>query len=240
MSEIFKLEEEDLAEQRVLDFIQNHEDSHLYWSDSWSPSFYSRLAFEGLISTTYSPEKGDSFLLPEMQRAYAVLDWEALHISRQVKKLLPAVGAGELQLRLNTRFEEVLGKIREYHDPCWLNEPYAEILRTLHRADNPLPCRVQSVELSDTRGRLLAGELGYRIGRIYTSLSAFTDRERGPAGCGTLQMVLLARSLESRGFAFWNLGHPHMEYKNRMGAVNLKRSEFLERWREHRAVTLPL
>lgn len=234
MSEIFKLDEDDLDVKGVLDFIQNHEESHLYWSDNWSPSFYSRLAYEGLISTTYPLENSDTVLLPEMQRAYAVLDWNNLHISRKVKKLLPLVESGRILLKLNTDFEQVLEKIISYHDPCWLNSPYRDILRALNNRSHPYVCRVQSVELFDSRGLLLAGELGYRIGRIYTSLTGFTDKERGPGGCGTLQMILLAQVLEQRGFSFWNLGHPFMDYKNRIGAVNLSRSDFLNRWKQDR------
>ncbi|MDC7231755.1 MAG: GNAT family N-acetyltransferase [Spirochaetales bacterium] len=234
MSQIFKLDAADLDTAGVLDFIQNREESHLYWSDDWSPSFYSRLAYEGLISTTYPREDGSFVLLPEMQRAYAVLDWENLHISRQVSRLLSRVERGEFTLGLNRNFEAVLENIRTWHDPCWMTSAYGGILRVLNRSDNPYACRVLSVELFNDKGELIAGELGYRIGRIYTSLSGFTDRERGPAGCGTLQMVLLAGYLENEGYSFWNLGHPHMEYKERFGARNLTREDFLKRWKTGR------
>lgn len=237
MSEIFKLDEKDLEDKGVLDFIHNREESHFYWSNDWSPSFYSQLAYEGLISTTYPLKDGSSVLLPEMQRAYAVLDWKNLHISRQVKKLMALADSGEYFLKFNTDFEQVLRKIASYHSPCWLTEPYNGILRELNNGDHPYPCKVQSIELFDSKGNLLAGELGYSIGSIYTSLSGFTDKEKGPGGCGILQMVLLAHKLEESGFAFWNLGHPHMEYKNRIGAVNLDRSEFLERWKQNRDST---
>ncbi|MBF9015883.1 MULTISPECIES: GNAT family N-acetyltransferase [unclassified Oceanispirochaeta] len=234
MSEIFKLDEKDLGKRGVLDFIHNHDESHLYWSDDWSPSFYSRLAYEGMISITYPLEDGRSVLLPEMQRSYAVLDWKNLHMSRQVKKLLPQVESGVFKLSINSDFEQVLGKIMSYHNPCWLTDKYADILRTLNKRECPLACKAISVELYDFDGSLLAGELGYRIGSIYTSLSGFSERDKGPRGSGTLQLFLLARLLEEKGFAFWNLGHPNMEYKTRIGAENLRRPEFLERWKQYR------
>lgn len=237
MSEIFKLDEKDLNERGLLDFIHNREESHLYWTDDWSASFYSRLAYEGLISITYPLENGTSVLLPEMQKSYAVLDWENLHISRQVGKLLPLVRSGVFKLSINSDFEQVLGKIMSHHNPCWLTDNYADILRTLNRTDTPFMCKALSVELYDSEGSLLAGELGYRIGSIYTSLSGFTEREKGPKGCGILQMVLLARLLEKQGFVFWNLGHPNMEYKNRIGALDLIRPAFLERWKQYRDVS---
>ena len=77
----------------------------------------------------------------------------------------------------------------------------------------------------------LAGELGYAVGRAYVSLSGFFRRERPEWNhFGKLQMVLLARRLEAAGFAFWNLGHPSMGYKTRLGARFLPRADFLPRW----------
>jgi len=63
------------------------------------------------------------------------------------------------------------------------------------------------------------------------SLSGFFRRERPEWNhFGKLQMVLLARRLEAAGFAFWNLGHPYMEYKTLLGAKVLSRADFLSRW----------
>lgn len=234
MIELYKIDEKDLDRKEILEFIHTREESHFYWSDNWSPSFYSRLAYEGLISTSYQLKDEGFVLLPEMQKAYALLDWENLHISKQSRKLLNHVEKGEYFLSLNTDFEQVLHKITLYHDSCWLNDKYADILRFLHQRIHPYACKVQSVELYNSQNLMIAGELGYRIGTTYTSLSGFTDKEKGPGGCGTLQMLLLARLLEEQGMAFWNLGHPYMEYKDRLGAVNLKREDFLKRWKKCR------
>ncbi len=78
---------------------------------------------------------------------------------------------------------------------------------------------------------MVAGEIGYRVGRVYTSLTGFFDR-RDPElrNVGTLQLVLLARHLEASGFAFWNLGQPEMQYKRDLGAPALPRPVFLRRW----------
>ena len=35
---------------------------------------------------------------------------------------------------------------------------------------------------------------------------------------------------ENNNFEFWNLGHPHMEYKQRLGCKTYTKSEFLKRW----------
>ena len=45
-----------------------------------------------------------------------------------------------------------------------------------------------------------------------------------------VQLVMLARRLEASGFEFWNLGHPYMDYKTKLGAEVLPRTRFLPRW----------
>ena len=81
------------------------------------------------------------------------------------------------------------------------------------------------------QGKLVAGELGYTIGRTYTSLSGFCTRpDREWRHFGTLQMVMLAEHLRDLGYAFWNMGHPVQKYKRALGARVIAREEFLLRW----------
>merc|ERR1712232_1033656 len=80
---------------------------------------------------------------------------------------------------------------------------------------------------------LVAGEIGFSIGQVYTSLSGFYD----VGGCGTVQLHLLGRWLEHKGYAFWSLGHcysPQMEYKRQLGHRIYPRADFLRRVRESR------
>ncbi|OQY34928.1 MAG: hypothetical protein B6241_03355 [Spirochaetaceae bacterium 4572_59] len=234
MSDIFFIEEEDLTSPEVLRFIHYHEKSHLYWTSDWSPSFYSRLAYEGLISTTYESEEGGVVLIPELQRRYAVLDWKNLHISGHIRKILRSEQSNTYQLCINRDLQKVLTEIKNYHDPSWLNSEYARIMTKLQEEDNPSPCKTISVELRGGGGELLAGEVGYTIGNIYTSLSGFCRRDSEHKNCGSLQLVLLAMLLRQKEFAFWNLGHSEMEYKHHLGAKVLEREDFLIRWKQFR------
>merc|ERR1740138_1660325 len=82
----------------------------------------------------------------------------------------------------------------------------------------------------------LAGEIGFTVGRVYTSLSGWTE-ERTSEALGTAQLVLLGRWLERRGYAFWSLGHcysPEMEYKRQLGHRIYPRTAFLALLRRHR------
>jgi hypothetical protein len=82
----------------------------------------------------------------------------------------------------------------------------------------------------------LAGEIGFSVGRVYTSLSGWTG-ERTADSIGTAQLVLLGRWLQRRGYAFWSLGHcysPEMEYKRKLGHRIYPRADFRALLRRHR------
>ena len=199
-----------------------------YWSDDWSEEFYIELAKAGFISTTYDTKDG-LILLPELQYDYAVLDFQNLHISKKVKKLMHE---SSYEFCINSRFNEVLEKFSAQHKYNWLKEEYAQLLKKLHvNNDEKNGFKIISVELvSIGSNELVAGEVGYIIGKTYTSLSGFSSREKKYANYGTLQLVLLAKYLQNSGFEFWNLGHSHMTYKQRLGCVIYSRAEFLKRW----------
>jgi len=201
-----------------------------YWSDDWSEEFYVELAKAGFISTTYDT-KGGLVLLPELQFDYAILDFKNLHISKKVQKLLTG---NSYTFSINNRFQEVLENICSQHKYNWLKEEYLELLKKLYaRAYEMKNFKIISAEvISKDRDEVIAGEVGYIIGTTYTSLSGFSLKEKKYNNYGNLQLVLLAQFLEKNGFKFWNLGHSHMEYKQKLGCETYERSEFLKRWKE--------
>ena len=74
--------------------------------------------------------------------------------------------------------------------------------------------------------RLVAGELGYAVGKVYTSLTGFYSN----GGEGSVQLCALGRMLSQCGFAMWDLGMggSGMKYKTELGAHMLKREDFLK------------
>lgn len=210
------------------EYIAPNTQNNYYWSDEWSESFYVTLAKLGFISTTYDTPDG-LVLLPELQFEYGVLDFENLHISKKVQQLLKKKN---YVFSLNSRFDEVLESFEKHHKYNWLKGEYRELLKHLYEHNSEHEnFELISVELVCTETqKLVAAELGYVIGSTYTSLSGYTLKEKRYANYGTLQLVLLAQYLQKEGFAFWNLGHPHMEYKKRLGCSVLSREEFLKRW----------
>ena len=201
-----------------------------YWSDDWSDSFYIELAKAGFISTSHETPEG-LILLPELQTDYALLDFKDLHISKKVQRLRNEMPCS---LTFNSKFDEVLASFSKQHKYNWLKDEYVDVLKSLHSSNTSREgFKVISVELVCKKsGKLIAGEVGYIIKKTYTSLSGFSSREKEHANYGTLQLVLLAQYLESQGFEFWNLGHPHMPYKKRLGCKVYTREQFLKRWRE--------
>jgi len=194
-----------------------------YWSDDFSAEYYIAQAKAGFIAVTDYFEE-EELLLPEIQFSYAVLDFQDLHISRKVKKLLKTKA---LYLEINQDIDVVAEKINATHKNCWLSSRYINMLKETQGLDENF--QLISVVLKDDN-TIVAGELGYVIGKTYTSLSGFSSREKQYNNYGTAQLVLLAQHLEESGFAFWNLGQPYMSYKLALGAKIHDRKAFLARW----------
>ncbi len=233
-SAVYPIEPFMLRDRRWLLALYEDLAHRYYWTATWSPSFYIELAKAGFISiATEHPELG-SVLVPELQEAYAVLDWPELHVSRKASALLTPdrLRREGLELSVVDDVTPVLDRLVAYHgESSWLSREYRVLLNALPSAPTS-DFRLRGVELRAGRDRqLVAGELGYTLGRTYTSLSGFCDRShRRLRGLGTLQMILLARRLEQANYAFWNLGHPKLAYKRALGARVVPRLAFLTRW----------
>ena len=87
---------------------------------------------------------------------------------------------------------------------------------------------------------VLAGEIGFSVGQVYTSLSGWTASRTSDAH-GTSQLVLLGLWLQKKGYAFWSMGHcysPQLEYKRALGHRILPRWDFLRLLRCYRGAFL--
>lgn len=205
-----------------------------YWSEDWEPDFYVALARAGFISISFDHPELGPLLIPEMQKSYAVLDWGSLHVSRKLRKLMRSQRLEQegIELHFSARTERVVERLLSYHAPnTWLTLPYRELLTRLPTGFST-DFSMHAVELwSRARKQLIAGEIGYTLGRTYTSLSGFCMRPDPEwRHFGTLQQLMLASRLEDCGYAFWNMGDPSPPYKTALGARILPRDAFLSRW----------
>lgn len=230
--QIYYLDNDTLLKKGVLEeYIYPDTKHNYYWSDDLSCEFYINLAYSGFISVGIE-EGGKEFLLPEIQFEYAVLDFKDLHISKKVQKL---INKGGFSFSINQNFKHVLELIKSSRSDSWIHKKYSDMLEKLFNYKHPsIEFKLISVELYDKQnGELVACEIGYRIGRTYTSLSGFSKRDKKYNNYGKLQMVLLAKYLEQNDYAFWNMGHPYMDYKFDLGAKVYSREDFLTLWQQN-------
>jgi Leu/Phe-tRNA-protein transferase len=217
---------EDLQDEELMDYVYANKEKNYYWADDFSPEFYIAQAKAGFIAVTMEHED-KVILAPEIQKSYAVLNFKDLHISRKVQKLLKEKN---LKIEIGEAFDEVQEHIRNFHSLTWLNETYLDVLKTVHNSqDNSI--QIVTVIIRENN-EAITGEFGYIIGKTYTSLAAFSSREKAYNNYGTAQLVLLAQHLEKEGYAFLNLGQPFMPYKIDLGAKVYEREDFLKIWKE--------
>jgi len=220
----------DLQNEEILnDYIYRNKEINYYFTDDWSAEIYDEFAYAGFISITTKDELKNEYILAEMQFSYAVLTWDNFYISKRIKKLInkTTLNKNNYSITINKDIDAVFNGIKEYHkDINWLSDKYFKTLKSCSKL------KLISVEVWDN-DKLVAGEIGYIIGSIYTSLTGFFDRENY-TNLGKLQLYSLALILKEAKIKFWNMGHPYMDYKFKMGALEYERAEFLSLWKEHR------
>jgi hypothetical protein len=125
---------------------------------------------------------------------------------------------------------------------CWLYPPLVDALTTLYtknqsatpiaahvwdhkrQSRNACAVRLYSIEVwNDQTDELVAGELGYTVGSMYTSMTGFSAQD----SAGSVQLVTLGQWLKMQGFTYWDLGMD-MPYKRNLGSQLIPRREFLQ------------
>ncbi|MFA6508824.1 MAG: leucyl-tRNA--protein transferase [Treponemataceae bacterium] len=199
-------------------------------SPSFDPYFIASLMGAGfLVMSARIPGISHAVLLPKLHRERSIIEFEDLHESRSVQRVLD-----RFELRFNSDFDEILNKCVETHGDDWLTDELTAAFRIIHTdADtnaNGSWCDLCSFALYRD-GILVAGEFGVVAGGVYTSYSGY----RRENSAGTAQLALTGRFLRQEGFAFWDLGMP-LDYKTRLGAKTLRTADFVERFRRGRMI----
>ncbi|TDH73386.1 hypothetical protein CCR75_006403 [Bremia lactucae] len=214
-----------------------HSQDDFYVSRHFDPMLLSDLMYEGFLPIA-SKYMGSSILIPKLHRQRCVLIFQPSapeHVPKIVRKR-----AKNYQLVLNRDFDGVVAGCHEKHGIPWLYPPIVQGFKALFQTrengktlNGMSKIRFYTVELYDVAtNTLVAGELGYTVGSVYTSLTGFSRA----SGAGTVQLHALSKLLYLAGFRMWDLGMS-MDYKMSLGAKDLDRDSFLTqlyKWRpEH-------
>lgn len=204
------------------------------WSLDFDPNCFCELAYEGFLTTSLQIPAGRGsqlqILLPWIDPKRNSLDFADVHIPRQVRKR-----SRNYTMTVDAAFDEVILRCIWQHGEGWLYRGLRWLLRKLFRegytGKRPINVGVHSFELWDNTGELVAGDLGYSVGAVYTSMTGF--RLQHTQGAGKVQLLLTAALLQKMGYEWWDLGMV-MRYKAQLGARVIAREAFVERLRRDR------
>lgn len=202
---------------------------------------YTRIYDERLVAALmvegFLPIATEGIILPKLHHHRSVVSLpESLHVSKSIRKK-----SKKYRLTINQCFDRVVEGCRRQHGPrCWLYPELVRVFKEIHDAGQlnsvvvhsntnrreAAPVRLYSIEVfNEETGDLAAGELGYTVGSIYTSLTGFSAEN----SAGSVQLAALGRLLSTLHFSMWDLGMggAGMEYKQNLGSHLLKRDDFV-------------
>lgn len=205
--------------------------------DERTPTVIAVLVWHGFL-----PMGGMGMLLPKIHKARCILSPGDVHIGRQVRKR-----AKGFHLSVDQAWPVVVSRIQQLtftsqKGDCWLSDELAHAYKAVAQVRGKWRrggIAFHSIELWHTAsGALVAGEIGYTCGGVYSSCTGFTNKAEHP-GSGGVQLAALGRWLAKCGFAIWDLGM-ELEYKLELGSRVVQRSEWAREIRELRGMSVAL
>lgn len=174
-------------------------------------SYNSFFPMAGLIET-------DWVLLLKLHKERCIVDFEQFRVSKKIKKL-----SLKYKLTFNQEFKTCVDMINKRYEDSWFSEEFVAMMEEM-RKSGAYKIKFCSFELWD-ENEIVAGELGFVIGGVYSSLSGFHN----VSNTGHVQLYLTNNFLKDNGFSFWDLGM-ELDYKIHMGGKVLTTDEFYERY----------
>ncbi|CAE8636743.1 unnamed protein product, partial [Polarella glacialis] len=199
-----------------------------------TPALIALLVWHGFL-----PMAGmGSWLLPKIHQHRCVLNPRDVHIGKKVRRR-----AKGFHLTVDKAWSAVVSNIQQLtwtstKGDCWLydqlTDAYQAVASVGEKWRRGGAIAFHSVELwHSASGELVAGEIGYTCGSVYSSCTGFAMKEKHP-GAGSVQLAALGRWLARLGFELWDLGM-ELDYKLELGGQMVPRSEWARRIRDLRS-----
>ena len=174
------------------------------------------LAYASGIFPWYSEGQPILWFSPDPR---CVLHPDALHIGRSLRKVLRK---GVYDVTLDTAFDQVIDACKQTPRPgqsgTWITADMREAYCALHRLGYAHSVEVWADE------RLVGGLYGVAIGGLFAGESMFSHA----SDASKTGLVWLVRQLRTWGFGIVD-AQVHTDTLERMGAVEIDRSEYIER-----------
>ena len=207
---------------RIVDaMLETGYDGDFCVSFDFDPDFIAGLMEAGFLVMSGRFGEDDVFYLPlpKLHLVRSALFFDNLHVKKSIRRYLD-----RYELRPDADFDLILDRCIGIHGDDWLTPPLVSAIRDIrrHRFRGVYPMSFALYR----DGKLVAGEFGVKVGRVYTSYSGYYDE----SNCGTVQLILATRHMREHGYAFFDLGMP-LDYKNSLGAVDIGPDEFVRLFR---------
>lgn len=198
---------------------------HLSLNAQTSPEVIAALVWHGFL-----PMGGGGSLLGKLHRSRCVLAPGSVHVGRKTRRR----SKSGFRLTVDSAWQSVVAGVQQHtwtnrKGDCWLTDQVAAVYRAVNDLDDEKRRGVafHSIELwHEASGTLVAGEIGYSCGAVYSSCTGFTLKDEYP-GVGSLQLAALGKWLEQCNFELWDLGMG-MDYKLELGGAMVPRAEWVK------------
>ena len=225
----------DVAE-KVFEQVKDMEEEFTF-SISYEPKLLADFARYGFLPMCIQCAADLAAFTPKLHRNRSLLDFKDLYVSKNTRKK-----SKNFYVSIDECFDFCIQQCCKQHgDHCWFYPALIQSYRHIFDRNDQgglLGVTMHSIEVWSNDGSVVAGEVGYAIAGVYTSLSGFKLLK----SAGTIQLSVVPAILKSCGFDFWDLGM-HMKYKEKLGAKKTPRKEFVNRLfesKEKHPVSVPL
>lgn len=202
-------------------------ESEFCYSFDFSPEWIDAVCYKG-----YFPMANDlgnfiediedfplkELLLIKHHKERAILKLSEAHFSKKLSKY-----CDNLEFSIDEDFEGCVQGLLETYKDTWLFPKLVESFRQIHNgAFTKYGTKIHSVEVWDkSTNELVAGEIGFRNGHLYSSLSGFRKRNH----VGNIQMAALCQFMKEKNLEYWDFGM-YIPYKMDLGCKLYSRQDF--------------